>query len=46
MDIIDEVYEIGRKCAKGFKENTPIVFDRFLPKWNYRKIRKLFRPRC
>jgi hypothetical protein len=22
----------------GFKENLPIVFDEYLPKWNYRAI--------
>jgi len=38
VDIIDKVYEVGRKCAKGFKENMTIVFDNFLPKWNYRAI--------
>jgi hypothetical protein len=38
VDIMDKVYEIGRKCAEGFKENMKIVFDEFLPKWNYRAI--------
>lgn len=38
VDIIDKTYEIGRKCAKGFKKNMKIVFDNFLPKWNYRAI--------
>jgi hypothetical protein len=38
VDIIDKVYEVGRKCAKGFKETMKIVFDDFLPKWNYRAI--------
>ena len=38
VDIMDKVYEIGLKCAKGFKENMKIVFDDFLPKWNYRAI--------
>lgn len=38
VDIIDKVYEVGRKCAKGFKQNMKIVFDSFLPKWNYRAI--------
>jgi hypothetical protein len=38
VDIMDKVYEVGRKCAKGFKENMKIVFDNFLPKWNYRAI--------
>ena len=38
VDIIDKAYEIGRKCAKRFKKNMKIVFDSFLPKWNYRAI--------
>jgi hypothetical protein len=38
VDIIDKVYEVGRKCAKGFKQTMKIVFDDFLPKWNYRAI--------
>jgi len=38
VDIIDKVYEIGRKCSKGFKQNMKIVFDAVLPKWNYRAI--------
>jgi hypothetical protein len=38
VDILDKVYEIGRKCAKGFKETMKIVFDDVLPKWNYRAI--------
>ena len=38
VDIIDKAYDIGRKCAKGFRENMRIVFDDFLPKWNYRAI--------
>lgn len=38
VDILDKVYEIGRKCAKGFKETMKIIFDDLLPKWNYRAI--------
>ena len=38
VDILDKTYEIGRQCAKGFKKNMKIVFDAFLPKWNYRAI--------
>ena len=36
--IIDKIYETGRKVKKGFKENMPIVFDEYLPQWNYRAI--------
>ena len=38
VDVIDKVYETGRKCARGFKQNMKIVFDAFLPKWNYRAV--------
>jgi Rhodopirellula transposase DDE domain len=38
VDIMDKVYETGRKCAAGFKQNMKIVFDELLPKWNYRAI--------
>lgn len=36
--VIDNVYEAGRKVADAFKQNMPIVFDAFLPKWNYRIV--------
>jgi hypothetical protein len=39
--ILEKIYETGRKCAKGFKETMKIVFDEFLPKWNYRAIPEL-----
>lgn len=35
VHIIDKVYKTGRKYAADFKENIRIVFDDFLPKWNY-----------
>jgi len=38
VDIIDKVYEVGGTCAKGFTQTMKIVFDDFLPKWNYRAI--------
>jgi Rhodopirellula transposase DDE domain len=38
VDILDKVYQTGRKYAKGFQENMKIVFDELLPKWNYRAI--------
>ena len=38
VDILDKVYETGRKYAEGFKENMKIVFDDHLPKWNYRAV--------
>ena len=38
VSILDKVYETGRKCAAGFKKSMKIVFDEFLPKWNYRAV--------
>jgi hypothetical protein len=38
VHIIDKVYETGRKVAADFKETLPIVFDDFLPQWNYPAI--------
>ena len=37
-NIIDKVYETGRKCAEGFKETMRIIFDDFLSSWNYRAV--------
>jgi hypothetical protein len=37
-NIIDKVYETGRKCAEDFKETMRIIFDDFLPSWNYRAV--------
>ena len=36
--VLEKVYETGRKCAAGFKETMRIVFDKVLPKWNYRAV--------
>ncbi len=38
VSILEKVYEIGRKYAAGFKEGMKIVFDKVLPKWNYRAV--------
>lgn len=34
--IFDKVYEKGRKASDSFREEMPIIFDDYLPKWNYR----------
>lgn len=36
--ILDKVYETGRKVAADFKKTMKLVFDEFLPKWNYRAV--------
>ena len=38
VDILDKVYQTGRKYAADFKETMKIMFDDILPKWNYRAI--------
>ena len=35
VNIIDKVYQTGRKVAIDFKKTMTIKFDEFLPKWNY-----------
>jgi hypothetical protein len=36
VDILDKVYETGRKVAESVKETLNIVRDAILPLWNYR----------
>ena len=38
VNILDKVYQVGRKVAEGFKENMKIVFDDNLAKWNYTAV--------
>ncbi len=38
VDILDKTYETGRKYAKDFRENMPIIFDSYLERWNYRAV--------
>jgi hypothetical protein len=38
VEILDKVYQTGRKYAEGFKEDMKIMFDEILPKWNYRAV--------
>ena len=38
LDSATPVYAKGRTVVDGFKENLPIVFDEYLPKWNYKVI--------
>ena len=36
VNILNKVYKTGRKVADNFKNTMQIVFDEYLPKWNYR----------
>ncbi len=38
VHIIDQAYQTGRKVADNFKEHMRIIFDAFLPQWNYRAV--------
>lgn len=38
VSILGKVYATGRTGAKSFKENMKIVFDDYLPQWNYRAL--------
>ena len=35
VDILDQVYETGRKAAKNLKSSLRVVADVLLPAWNY-----------
>ena len=38
VDVLDQVYETGRKVASDFKDSMTIVFDDLFPKWNYTAV--------
>ncbi len=38
VQVLDKVYQTRRKVTKDFKETMSIVFDEFLPKWNYTAV--------
>ena len=38
VEVIDKVYSKGRKVADVFKQHMPIVFDDYLPEWNYTAV--------
>ena len=33
--VMDKVYATGRKVTEEFKQTMEIVFDEYLPQWNY-----------
>jgi hypothetical protein len=41
VNVVDKIYKIGRKVTDDFKKNLKIVFDEYLPKWNYRAVPQL-----
>ena len=36
VDILDKVYELGRKVSRAAKDAVNLVRDTVLPRWNYR----------
>jgi hypothetical protein len=42
VNVIDKIYTTGRKVADGFKETMKIIFDEYLPKWNYRVVPTIY----
>jgi len=36
--VSEKVYDTGKKAADDFKQNMKIIFDNFLPKWNYSAV--------
>lgn len=38
VNVLDKIYQTGRKVADGFKQTMKIIFDEYLPKLNYRAV--------
>ena len=38
VEIIETVYQTGRKAAEDFKHTMRIIRDEILPSWNYRAV--------
>ena len=38
--VIEKQYEKGKKASKEFLDKLPIIFDDFLPLWNYKTVPK------
>lgn len=38
VHVIKRAYEKGRKVAEDFKQTMPLIFDSFLPRWNYKAV--------
>ena len=38
VNILDKLYQTKRKYAADFKEKMSLIFDEYLPKWNYRAV--------
>ncbi|OGV20539.1 MAG: transposase [Lentisphaerae bacterium GWF2_38_69] len=38
VDVTEKIYKTGLKVKEEFKKNMKIIFDKLLPKWNYRAV--------
>jgi hypothetical protein len=38
VDVLDKVYQTGRRVAETVKQKMSILFDDYLPKWNYTAV--------
>lgn len=38
VEVIDKLYQIGRKYSEDFRANMKIRFEELLPKWNYTAV--------
>jgi Rhodopirellula transposase DDE domain len=38
VQVINKIYQTGRKVTEQFKQNIPIIFDVHLSQWNYRAV--------
>ncbi len=36
--VLEKVYDTGKKVSADFKKNMKIIFDKFLPQWNYSAV--------
>jgi hypothetical protein len=36
--INDKIHETGRKYEEGYKESMKLIFDKEMPKWNFRVV--------
>jgi hypothetical protein len=46
VSILDKIFESGRKASDAFRKAMPILFDDFLPAWNYIAVPDAIRQQC
>lgn len=43
VSINDKIYQLEKRGSKNDRCNIPIVFDNYLPQWNYTAVPEIFR---